>query len=260
MYDGPSTTSSYSRFWIAWRDRIRARGIEAPDELNRLTESESVWTSPDLFMSQTCGYPYSKSLRGKVRLVATPHYTADGCEGPNYSSWLITHTETPARSVDQLRGARAAINGPNSQSGYNSFRAIIAPLAEGCSFFSEVKISGSHRASMQLIADGEADCATVDAVSWAIVSREDPALGRSLKQLTATQSLPGLPFITSADRSDEDLITFRQTLFEVLADPLLDETLNDLLMSGASVLADANYSVCLDMEADAMSAGYPKLA
>lgn len=260
MYDGPSTTASYNRFWRAWRDRIRARGIHAPEELSRTANSESIWTSPELFTSQTCGYPYTKFLRGNVRLIATPHYTADGCEGPNYSSWLIIHADNPALSIDELRGMRAATNGLNSQSGYNSFRAVIAPFAGSRSFFSEVKISGSHRASMQMIVDGEADCATVDAVSWAIACREDPSLGASLKQLSATPSLPGLPFITAVDRSDDDLSTFRDALFEIFDDPYLDQTLSDLMMSGASVLGDADYSVCLEMEVDAMTAGYPKLA
>ncbi len=259
MYASPSTTAAHDRFWAAWAAQIRSKGIDAPVELTQVDDSETIWTNPALIVSQTCGYPYARPLRGKVRLLATPHYDIEGCNGPDYTSWVVVHASNPATGIEDLRGSRAVYNGPASQSGYNSFRDTIAPFAKGRKFFSETHRSGGHRASMRMIAEGKADCATVDVVTWAIARRENPALIRELKHIASTRSVPGLPFITSLARSDDDVAVIRAAFFETLADPALADVLRTLMISGASVLEDSDYQVCLDMESAAIAAGYPLL-
>jgi len=44
------------------------------------------WLSPDLLLSQTCGYPFITSLRGKVRLVGRPSYELTHSSGGDHSS------------------------------------------------------------------------------------------------------------------------------------------------------------------------------
>lgn len=259
MYANEVTAPSYARFWRAWAERMRSQGIDAPEELTETADSEAAWLDPRLLLSQTCGYPYATRLRGSVRLVATPHYTVEGCDGPNYSSWIITHAENDAATLEDLRGSRAAINGPGSQSGYNSLRAVVAPLADGGTFFAEVLQSGSHRNSMHMVAQGDAECAAIDTVCWALTLDAEPDLAAWLKRLCATPSLPGLPFITAASTSDGDLAILRTTLNDTLADPALGADLATLRLSGATVLPDTAYDTCLRMEQDAIDAGYPRL-
>lgn len=194
-----------------------------------------------------------------MRLVATPHYDVEGCEGANYVSWIIVHADNEATSVEQLRGQRAAINGPNSQSGYNSFRAVVAPYVAQEQFFSDVITSGGHTNSMRMVAAGDADCATIDAVSWALSLEQEPQLAVRLKRLGATPSVPGLPFITAGSRSDDELELLRTTLQETLADPARTDDFRIMHMSGASILSDAAYNACIEMEATAVAAGYPRL-
>ncbi len=67
------------------------------------------------------------------------------------------------------------INGRDSQSGYSALRAIVAPYAGGGRMFSDVSVSGSHRASLRAVAEGRADVATIDAVCWAMAERHEPA-------------------------------------------------------------------------------------
>lgn len=260
MYLNAATHDAYDRFWAAWANNMRERGIDAPMHLTKSDDVEAAWSDPDLLVSQTCGYPYASKLRGQVRLIATPHYGVEGCDGPNYSSWIVMRTDDAASGLEDLRGKRVAFNAMSSQSGYNSLRAVIAPLADKKKFFSETRQSGGHARSMHMVASGEADCAAVDAVSWALTVAAEPELGKRLKRMAVTSSLPGLPFITVGNRSDADMVAIRNALLDTLADPALSGTMMTLKLCGASVIPDKAYDACLDMEREATKAGYPHLA
>lgn len=259
MYASPTTTAACDRFWKAWANRMRAVGIQAPTHLTYRDEPESVWTDPSLLVSQTCGYPYASRLRGKTRLVATPHYDVEGCNDANYVSWIVVRMGSAITDLEQLRGMRATVNGRGSQSGYNSFRAVIAPLANRSTFFSEVLCSGSHAQSMRDVADGVADCAAIDAVSWALACDAEPDVAERLTRIAMTPAVPGLPFITVGTCVDDDLSRLRQTLQQTLRDPDMADDLAKLKIMGASVVPDAAYNACLDMENIAVAAGYPAL-
>src|SRR6266404_4455866 len=93
---------------------------------------------------------------GGLQLVATPCYDAPGCDGPSYCSILVVAAGSQATSPADLQGKRAAFNTPDSQSGMNALRAVIAPLAEGGRFFAEIIETGGHAASLDLVAAGGA--------------------------------------------------------------------------------------------------------
>ncbi len=115
---------------------------------------DEAWLRPDLLFGQTCGYPYVQHLRGKVQLVASPVYGLPGCDGPLKCSFIIVKAKSPAQSIADMRGTRAAINEPGSNSGYNLFRAFVAPHAIDGRFFSSVLETGGHRASIDAVSSG----------------------------------------------------------------------------------------------------------
>ena len=58
MYDRPELQAANDRYWALIRAGLLARGIAAPEGLRR---GDAVlmpqWESPDLVLSQTCGFP-----------------------------------------------------------------------------------------------------------------------------------------------------------------------------------------------------------
>jgi hypothetical protein len=46
MYDRPENRSAHDALWALIRDGLRARGIEAPDELDRQTPYDEGWAAP----------------------------------------------------------------------------------------------------------------------------------------------------------------------------------------------------------------------
>ena len=66
----------------------------------------------------------------------------------------------------------------------NLLRAAVAPLAEGGRFFGSVVVSGSHLRSVEMVASGEADVASIDCVSFAHFQRLYPSLVSGVRVLT----------------------------------------------------------------------------
>lgn len=218
------------------------------------------WTDPDLLLSQTCGYPLTHALANKVRLVGTPHYDAEGCDGPRYCSQLIVKRDSSHQNLEGLRGHRAVFNGSDSQSGMNTFRHAVAQLDTEGAFFSDVIVSGSHLASVKAVAEGKADIASIDAVCWALVCREIPELAAQVRPLARTASAPGLPLITSRRFSDAEHALISEAVAEVLSAPETQQSRERLGIHGFSKLSSDDYAVILKMEAEAAERGYPVLA
>jgi len=87
MYDLPETEDATRILWRGLAEHLRSAGIQdVPGTLTRQLDVPEHWLSPDLLFSQTCGYPFTHILKGRVRLIATPCYNAPGCEGPEYCS------------------------------------------------------------------------------------------------------------------------------------------------------------------------------
>src|SRR5215475_14223755 len=176
MYDLPEVRAATDAWWRGLAAAFRREGIaEVPDRLDRATGHHEVCLRPDLLFAQTCGYPLTHALAGRVALVATPCYAAEGCAGASYCSFIVVAGDNPATAIADLRGARCAVNAPDSQSGYSALRAAVAPHARNGRFFSSVVVSGSHVASLQLVAAGATDVAAIDCVTHALVARYRPA-------------------------------------------------------------------------------------
>jgi ABC-type phosphate/phosphonate transport system substrate-binding protein len=260
MYDPPELVAVNDALWTAVRSRLEAEGVTgAPDHLTRGAPLDRIWSDPGLLLGQTCGYPLMTSLRGRVALVATPHYRALGCEGPFYRSAVVVRRDDPAGGLAGLRGARCAVNAFDSNSGMNLLRAEVAPLAGGAAFFGAVSITGGHAASVQAVASAEADVAAIDCVTWAHFQRLRPAMVGTLRVLSWTAASPGLPLITAASTDGETRAALVRALAYVASDPALEEIRSELLLDGFSVLRIAHYEPILELERTAIDLGYPTL-
>jgi ABC-type phosphate/phosphonate transport system substrate-binding protein len=255
MYDFEELRWATDALWAA----IAARVPGAPAVLERGRPLMDVWTDPDLVLAQTCGYPLVTSLAGKVRVVATPRYLAEGCEGAYYRSAVVVRAEDRARCLADLRGRRCAVNGLDSQSGMNVLRAAVAPLAMGGRFFGEVVVTGAHAASVRAVASGNADVAAIDCVTWALLGRVRPAESAGLRVLDWSAASPGLPLIASVREDEDALQVLRRALSEVAVDHALSEVREALLFGGIDVLPAGAYGAILALEQAARAAGYPAL-
>lgn len=261
MYDLPVLRKETDAWWGALAAAFRAEGLKGvPDSLLRDGDPSALWLSPDLLFSQTCGYPLTHSLQGKVTLLATPVYDLEGCAGGTYCSEVLVRRNADFQGLADLRGKRVAVNEEGSQSGYNVLRTAVAPLAEEGRFFSAVRKSGSHRNSMAMVASGQADVCAVDCVTYGLLCKAEPEAVAGLRRLAVTASAPALPFITRRDIPEADLQRLRGGLRRAFDDPALADIRAALLLSDVVVRPLGDYAVIEAMETEAIRLGYPALA
>jgi len=261
MYDLLGLEAATDALWAGMARAFRAEGVQdVPDRLTRGDDALALWTARDLLFSQTCGYPLTHALVGRVSLVATPIYGCPGCGGGLYRSEILVRAGDPAAGIADLRGRRAAVNGGDSQSGYSALRHAVADLAEAGRFFGAVTFTGSHRGSMQEVASDAADVCAIDCVTFNLLRHTEPDLVRRLRVLASSATAPALPYITRRDATEDDLKRLRAGLTRACGDPALAEVRALLLLEGIVVMPLSAYDRMLEMESAARAAGYPQLA
>lgn len=194
MYARPELDGAFARLWTAIAEALRARGIAAPDTLATVTDLMAHWREPALLFSQTCGMPYRLFLHDTVTLIGTPDFGVAGCPPGHYHSVFVVRRDDGERQLEDFAGRRFAFNEPTSQSGYAAPLNHASALGFG---FSDRIQSHAHGRSARMVAEGIADIAAIDAVSWRHIERFD-AFAETLAVIATTApSTPGLPYITA---------------------------------------------------------------
>lgn len=201
MYDWPLVRAEHDRLWALIRAALADEGIAAPERLTRDESLWSVWESPDLLLGQTCGMPYRTRLHGKVALVATPDYGLPGAPPGWYYSVFVARAGDPGAAQDFI-DRTLAFNGQDSQSGWAAPQNEMA--ARGLRF-THTRHTGAHRDSAQAVAEGRADIAAIDAVSWRLFTAHHPEVAARLRVVSHTTPTPGLPLITAEGRDPAPL-------------------------------------------------------
>ncbi len=207
MYWRGETAPAWRGFWNDIRDAARDEGVDLPDLMppedlpNDWTDH---WRDPNLVLSQTCSLPFRTALRGQVSYVGTFDFALVDDIGPCPAGQYFSRYIHPAgQFTARLNGTAAprpdpmrfAINAFDSQSGWastwlhdTSIKRLLRPNVE-------YVVTGSHAASLAAVAEGRADIAALDEVTWRLLQRHDPN-AQKVEAGGTTAPSPGLPLIT----------------------------------------------------------------
>lgn len=261
MYDLAELAWATDALADALRARLSDAGLaDLPERREQPADLPGLWLDPSLLLAQTCGYPLVTTLRARLRLVATPCYTAPGCEGAWMCSAIVVRGADPARDLHGLRGrAICAVNGDDSNSGMNLLRATVAPLADDGSFFGGIVVTGSHVASLGAVQTGAADVAAIDCVTLALLRKVRPVALAGLRVLDWTPLSPGLPLVTALASSDAECCILRAALDDLLLDPALAAARDALLIERFATVGEDAYEAVAELQRAAVALGYPVL-
>lgn len=230
MYDRPETTDTLDHLWAEIRARLP---FDAPAALTRGGDIWDHWQHPDLILSQTCGYPYRARLHGRVQMVAAPDIRLPGCAPGYYNSVLVVRRDEPRSRLADFAKAPFAYNEALSQSGWAAPQTHAA--AQGFRFANPVP-TGAHVDSARAVAEGRADIAAIDALTWRLIERHE-AFAPALREIARTDPTPAPPFITGPGRDGAALATALAGALDAL---MMDQR-DVLSLHGTARLATSAY-------------------
>lgn len=176
MYDIPEVRAALDEFWRGLVLYLKREGIiNLPDVLERNSPTNAMWDDPSLIFSQCCGYDLVHRYTSRLTPIATPHFDAPECRCADYASVVVVAEDCPFDDVLDMKGVVCAINGPEFHSGIGAMQVLVASTSNEGRFFSTVKISGSHIASLAWIKAGIVDMAAIDSVTYSLLERHRPA-------------------------------------------------------------------------------------
>ena len=260
MYDIPEVRKALDDLWRGLSHGLRREGlVNVPDKLLHGVDLNVLWGDPMLFFSQCCGYDLVNRYAGKLQPLATPHYGAEGCEGGKYASVVVVAEDVPATDVLHMSGAVCVVNGPESHSGMNALHALIAPASRDGRFFSKVRISGSHAASLEMLRNRQADVASIDCVTYALLESYRQEALSGTRMLGWTDRAPAIPYVTRTDVDNYTVARMRCALHDIFANPDFSTTRQALYLKSLEVLPVQVYEEITGLQAFAARAGYPVL-
>lgn len=227
MYDRAENRAAHDAFYVLIRDGLRARGIEAPEALDRETDYMEGWGRPDLVLGQICNLPWRARFRDRVTVIGASNYGLPGAGPGEYYSVIV------ARADDPAPGPRFALNDPLSNSGWDLPQEWARQAGVT---LRPVVLTGSHLGSLRAVAEGRADLAGVDAITFRNLQRWEP-LAASLRVIARTATSPGMSFITAPGR---DPAPYWEAIREAIA-ALPAWASDDLGLRGLAVLPPSAY-------------------
>ncbi|WP_130905878.1 PhnD/SsuA/transferrin family substrate-binding protein [Pseudomonas sp. Sample_22] len=253
MYVAPEPVQQANEQWLA-------RIVEHLGVTRRSAESLSLmdlWLSPQLLLTQTCGYPLMTALRGKVRVLGRPRYELPDSSGGHHCSLLLSRADDRRRTLPEFLGSRGVINGEDSNSGMNLLRHRLAPLHRDGQFFASVGTSGSHRESLRWLQQNRADLAAIDSVTFAFLARHAEAQVAGLRVVARSAFSPTLPYITAASLCAGQAEKIRHVMNQALGE--LPQVAEVLALREVLPASEGDYQVILDYQREAETLGYGQL-
>jgi len=166
----------------------------------------------DLAFVCTGTYTHS-SIRGHVKLLVQPEFENE------YTCMIIVPADSPAVTLDDLRGCVMAFTDPESHTGCVVPTVAIADRGyDPGTFFKKVIFTGSHDRSILAVSAGIVDAAAVNSLVWKSILREDPTLSDRVRILWNSETF-GPPAVLVPSGLDDDIkesllrafLTFHET-------------------------------------------------
>jgi ABC-type phosphate/phosphonate transport system substrate-binding protein len=258
MYDIAEAQRATDALWDALRQAFEREGVaDVPRVLTRDLPVISQWGAPNLFFTQCCGYDVVFGFSSALALLGVPRYADEtGCSDLGYRSVVIVREDSPVAALADLRGAACAVNGFNSYSGTGSLRVLVAPLSRDGRFFREIRVSGAHLRSIEMVRAGEADVAAIDCVTHTLLRRYRPQFLAGTRILLPTDPMPAPPYVISRDYPADTVARMQAALVSVLGHSPRHAFCDDLFIAGVTLAPLQVYAKILTQDEIALGRGY----
>lgn len=234
MYPLARLQGATDQLWTGVRGRLGW----GPVSLEWATPAPEVWHHPDLLLAQTCGWPLVTELRDSVAVVGTFDYNVPDAVAGSYRTLIVTGTESSLDEVCADATSVAAVNSFASLSGWISLQHACSAVRDRESPLTIV--TGSHLESCRALRSGRAQLASIDAVSWQLLTEWEPAEVAGLRAIGQGPRVPCLPIVVPNRHADE-IGELRSAFAAAVADPTLADARRMLHIRGFVARDIADY-------------------
>lgn len=170
-----------------------------------------------------CGLPYvwkADQPMARIELLAAPVMSGERYRNrPIYFSDVVVHRESDFETFADLRGASLVYNESRSHSGFNLVRYHLARQGETWRYFSQVRASGSHQRSLQMILNQEVDASSIDSTVLESECRRQPGLLSSIRVIETLGPSPIPPWVMQKNLPSEMKKELKELLLRMHTDP-----------------------------------------
>ena len=194
-----------------------------------------------LYLGQICGIDFANAGAEDYRYLATFALADEAVPAGHYRSVLVTPAKGGLKALEEFRPDQhlVAVNEPGSFSGAVTFASTM--LGSGKGKFPHHQITGSHAASLDRVAQAKVMLASIDCVSFEMVTRQYPEMRDQIRIVGFTAPHPGLPFVTSAQMPDDICAVMSQRLCSFFHGERVKLWSERLGVSGIICLPEASY-------------------
>ena len=203
-------------------------------EMNHLLETGGV------DFAFVCAGPY---VEGKekfgMELLAMPLVNGK----PIYYSYIIVPADSPARSLEDLRGKVFAFADPKSNSGKLVPTYMLSKMKEAPeTFFSRFQYTYGHDISIRAVAEKVVDGAAVDSLIWEYTARKTPELAAKTR-IVAKSEPYGIPPVVVRPGLDPKLkLRIKEILISMSSEEEGREILRGMMIERFVPGDDTNYN------------------
>jgi phosphonate transport system substrate-binding protein len=163
-----------------------------------------------------------------------------------YHSYLIVPAASPARSLADLRGKRFAFTDDLSLSGRLWIVHELRTRREDpVSYFGKLEYTHSHDRSIEAVAKGVVDGASVDSLVFEQLAASKPWVKESIRIVARSQPFGIAPVVASTRLEPARRAALREALLALRSDPAAAQALRTVGFDGFAVPGQGHYDTAL---------------
>jgi phosphonate transport system substrate-binding protein len=241
---------SYSEL-LAYLSRKLNRPVEMVQR-QTYAEVNDLIKAGDVDMAFVCTSAYVIGQRDfGMELLVAPQVQGDTV----YYSLLIVPTDSPARSMGDLRGKSFAFTDPLSLTGRLYPTSLLKALnSTPETFFARTFFTYSHDNAIKAVADRVADGANVDSLVYDFMAARDPSITSRVRVLQRSPAFGIPPVVVNPKLSPQLKETLRQLLLQMADDGDGRQILRSLMIERFVAVSDRVYESARALEIEVNTA------
>lgn len=192
-----------------------------------------------------CSGPYARGHDAYgLRLVAAPVVNGK----PEYYSYVIAPTSSPATSLASLKGGTFAYADPESNTGCLVPRFMVTDMGQDPeTFFGKTFFTYGHDNSIEAVATGEADGAAVDSLIWDYADATGSKFTKKTKIVQRSEPFAIPPVVARPGLDEATFAAVQRAFLSAHEDPEGKALLDKMKIEKFTSIDDAAYDSIRDM-------------